>query len=136
MAPLRFACIPGCTRCCSRPGVVYLTESDLIRAAKFVGLSRELFEERYVCRSPHRLRLRPARRGQCPFLESAGCAIHPCKPVQCRLFPFWPELVSSPQAWAETARLCPGIGTGPVFRIGTALEIAHEMTTAYPALYE
>jgi Fe-S-cluster containining protein len=63
-----------------------------------------------------------------------GCSIHPAKPTQCRLFPFWPEIVSSLKAWRRTARLCPGIGQGPLIQIGTALETASEMEHAYPSL--
>lgn len=132
---LRFACQPGCTRCCQQEGFVYLSEEDLRRAARFVGLSAAQFERRYVYRTRYRMRFRKPRGRQCPFLLDGGCGIHPAKPTQCRLFPFWPELVSSSQAWRRTARFCPGIGQGPLIQIGTALETASEMEHAYPALY-
>jgi len=135
MGGLRFACRPGCTNCCRVPGFVYITERDLRRIASFLHISAGDFEARYVYRTRHRLRLRKPRRSQCYFLAADGCRIHPVKPTQCRLFPFWPELVEDRDVWRETAALCPGIGTGPVFQIGTALEIAAEMKRAYPALY-
>ncbi len=133
---LRFTCQPGCTRCCEVKGYVYLSESDLTRAAAYLGLSAAEFERRYVYRTRHLLRLRKPRHSQCHFLQNGGCAIHPAKPTQCRLFPFWPELVESRKAWRETARWCPGIGTGPLIQIGTALETAEAMREAYPSLYE
>lgn len=132
---LRFTCQPGCTRCCEQEGFVYLTEEDLRRAARYVGLGAAEFERRYVYRTRKRMRFRKPRGRQCPFLLDDGCSIHPAKPTQCRLFPFWPELVSSRQAWRRTARFCPGIGQGPLIQIGTALETASEMEHAYPALY-
>lgn len=135
MEHLRFACQRGCTRCCEQQGFVYLTEDDLRRAAKFLGLTPKQFESQYVYRTRHLLRLRKPRDRQCPFLLPDGCAIHSAKPTQCRLFPFWPELVQSRRAWTQTARLCPGIGQGPLIQIGTALETASEMEQAYPALY-
>lgn len=135
MEHLRFACQRGCTRCCEQQGFVYLTEDDLRRAAKFLGLTPKQFERQYVYRTRHLLRLRKPRHRQCPFLLPEGCAIHPAKPTQCRLFPFWPELVGSRRAWSRTARLCPGIGQGPLIQIGTALETASEMEQVYPALY-
>ncbi len=135
MDGLRFACLPGCTACCREPGFVYLTEDDLRRAAEFLGMSPAEFEARYVYRTRRRLRLRKPRGKQCPFLLEDGCRIHPAKPTQCRLYPFWPELVENRESWSEAARICPGIGTGPLFQIGTALEIADEMKRAYPALY-
>jgi Fe-S-cluster containining protein len=134
-AGLRFACQRGCTRCCEQDGFVYLTEDDLRRAAAFLGMSPQQFERRFVYRTPRRMRFRKPRGRQCPFLLADGCAIHPAKPTQCRLFPFWPELVSSSRAWRRTSRFCPGIGQGPLIQIGTALETASEMEHAYPDLY-
>lgn len=135
MEGLRFACQPGCTRCCNQPGFVYLTEDDLRRAAQFLGMPPRQFERQYVYRTRYRIRLRKPRGRQCPFLLDNGCQIHPVKPTQCRLYPFWPELVESKRAWSRAARLCPGIGQGPLIRIGTAVETASEMKHAYPALY-
>jgi len=135
MDGLRFACVPGCTNCRNVRGYVYLSESDLTRAAQFVGLSPAEFEARYVYRTKRRMRLRKPPDSQCPFLEQNGCRIHPAKPTQCRLFPFWPELVEDRAAWNAAATSCPGMGAGPLVQIGTALEIANEMRTAYPAMY-
>lgn len=132
---IRFACQPGCTKCCNVTGYVYLTEDDLVRAAKFVGLGAEEFERMYVIRFKRRLRLRKPKASQCHFLTAEGCRIHPVKPVQCRLYPFWPELVEDRKSWAREGKFCPGIGQGPLIQIGTACEIAAEMKRAYPPLY-
>jgi hypothetical protein len=132
---LRFECIPGCTNCCRQTGWVYLSPDDLPRAARFLGMSDQEFTARYVYRTRHRMRLRKPRGSQCHFLQEKGCAIHPAKPTQCRLFPFWPELVGHRKSWRATARHCPGIGKGPLIQIGVAVETAHQMRTAYPALY-
>lgn len=131
----RFACQPGCTRCCDQEGYVYLTEDDISRAAAFVGLSPAEFEHRYVYRTRHQRRLRKPRGRQCQFLESNGCAIHPAKPTQCRLFPFWPPLVKSRDRWRQTADWCPGIGQGPLIQIGEALERADEMERCFPGYF-
>jgi Fe-S-cluster containining protein len=141
MEHFRFACQPGCSACCEVKGYVYLTEDDLVRAAEHLGVPPEAFEQRYVYRTRHLLRLRKPRRAECHFLkkDSAGsglCSLHPNKPAQCRLFPFWPEIVETRQAWQRTAKMCPGLGKGPLIQIGRAVEIASEMRTAYPTLYE
>jgi len=136
---IRFECQPGCTKCCEVSGYVYLTEEDLARAARHLGLSAAEFEQRYVYRTKHMRRLRKPRspRGkQCHFLTAEGCRIHPVKPVQCRLFPFWPELVESRRDWAATGKWCPGIGKGPLIQITAAMETASEMKRAYPDHYE
>lgn len=127
----RFTCQPGCRRCCEVSGYVYLTAADVQRAARFLRLTPEEFESRYVYRTRHLRRLRKPRGRQCQFLNDSGCSIHPAKPVQCRLFPFWPDLVQNRNRWDETATWCPGIGQGPLIQIGTALEMAAELTTAF-----
>ena len=133
---LRFACQPGCTACCEQKGFVYLTESDLVRAAEFLGLSPADFERRYVFRTRNRMRLRVPRDASCHFLTASGCSIHPAKPTQCRIFPFWPELVGSRREWQKTARsYCPGMNQGPLIQIEAARAQAEEMRTAYPAMY-
>jgi Fe-S-cluster containining protein len=135
MDGLRFECQPGCTNCCRVKGFVYITENDLERAAAFLGMKPADFEQRYVYRTRHLLRLRKPRNSQCFFLRDYGCSIHPAKPTQCRLFPFWPELVENRDRWMETANSCPGIDRGELIQIGTAMEVASEMQRAYPAMY-
>ena len=135
MRSLRFACQPGCTKCCDVKGFVYLSENDLSRAAEFTGMTEEAFEAAYIVRYRHVIRLRKPLESQCHFLKDGGCSIHPAKPTQCRLFPFWPELVESPKHWNEAGQLCPGIGKGELVQIGTACEVASEMKQAYPHMY-
>lgn len=133
---LRFQCQPGCTACCEQKGFVYLTEGDLERAARFLGLTPEAFERKYVYRTKNRMRLRVPRESQCNFLRDGGCSIHPAKPTQCRIFPFWPELVESRREWQKTAQYCPGMGQGPLIQIEQARAEALEMREAYPEMYE
>ncbi|HYP13252.1 MAG TPA: YkgJ family cysteine cluster protein [Bryobacteraceae bacterium] len=135
MEGLRFECQKGCTNCCRVKGYVYLTEADLERAAAHLGMTPAEFEQRYVYRTKYLLRLRKPRDSQCFFLLDSACSIHSAKPTQCRVYPFWPELVENREEWDSAAQTCPGIGTGPLIQIGTALTRAAEMRTAYPALY-
>ena len=136
MKGLRFECQPGCTNCCTQQGFVYLTESDVTRIAKHLKLTAAEFERRYVYRTKRQLRLRVPRQVQCHFLLDGGCAIHPVKPAQCRIFPFWPELVDDKREWQRTASWCPGIGKGALVQIETAARLASEMREQYPAMYE
>jgi len=138
MTGLRFQCQAGCTRCCEQQGFVYLTAGDLIRIARYLGMAAREFERRFVYRTKHLLRLRVPRDRQCRFLENGGCSIHAVKPVQCRVFPFWPELVDAAGAkreWKKTAHWCPGIGQGELIQIESPRERAAEMRTAYPGMY-
>ena len=135
MHEFRFECQKGCTNCCEVDGFVYFTEEDLKKAARHVGMTAAAFEKKYIYRTRHLLRMRKPRGSQCHFLKDGGCGLHPDKPTQCRLFPFWPEVVETRQAWHRTAKSCPGIGKGPLIQIGTAVEVAHEMRVAYPTQY-
>jgi uncharacterized protein len=127
MMALRFECQPGCTNCCEQQGFVYLTEADLTRIAEYVGMQADEFERRYVYRTRHLLRLRVPRQQQCHFLRDGGCSIHAVKPVQCRVFPFWPELVDSKREWKKAAAYCPGMGQGKLVQIEAARELAAEL---------
>ncbi len=117
-------------------GFVYITEQDLKNAARYLEMTPADFERKYVYRTRHLLRLRKPRDRQCHFLLQGGCSIHPSKPTQCRLFPFWPEILESRRAWEKTGHRCPGIGKGLLIQIGTAHETASEMKLAYPTMYE
>jgi hypothetical protein len=117
-------------------GYVYFTEADIRNATRFLGVTKAAFEKQYIYRTAHQRRMRkPKGTAQCHFLKDGGCSIHPVKPVQCRLFPFWPELVGDRKQWRQTASFCPGIGKGELIQIGAALEQASEMMTAYPGFY-
>lgn len=134
-AALRFECQPGCTACCTQRGFVYLTESDIARAAAFLDITPAAFEGQYVFRTKHLRRLRISPETRCFFLQEGGCAIHAVKPTQCRIFPYWPELIESKREWQKTARFCPGIGKGPLIQIEAARAQGEEMRQAYPRLY-
>src|SRR5271169_5416748 len=127
---MRFSCQPGCTRCCTQKGWVYLSVEDVPRLAAFLGMSPGEFQRRYVYSTKRTLRLR-IRQGQCPFLKANGCSVHPAKPTQCRVFPFWPELIEDKKELAETAQWCPGIGKGDVVLVETLEQSAREMRKAY-----
>jgi len=104
--------------------------------AAFLGMTPSAFETCFVVRTRRTLRLRSPKRGHCHFLTPAGCSVHPVKPVQCRAYPFWPEILSSRERWLVEGAACPGIGTGHLYQISTALETAGHLRAAYPWQYE
>jgi Fe-S-cluster containining protein len=93
--------------------------------ARSLGLSYPAFLRTYAWRTDQGWSLRekekPNEHGwDCVFLDrdsqpgKALCSIHAVRPRQCRTFPFWPEILASRRAWQKTARLCEGIGRGPL----------------------
>jgi uncharacterized protein len=135
LAGFRFECQPGCSACCEMEGEVYLTEQDLTRIAAHLSLDSGDFESKYVHRTARHLRLRKPPDRQCLFHRDKRCSIHVVKPVQCRVFPYWPEIIESAETWNETALRCPGMNQGPLIQIETAREVAAEMLCAYPNMY-
>lgn len=54
-------------------------------------------------------------------LVRRGCSIYSVRPLQCRVWPFWPEIVASREGWALAGKRCHGIDQGRLF---TEAEIA------------
>ena len=132
---MRFECQPGCTKCCDKEGWVYVTNDDIARIADYLRMAPQEFEKRHVYRTKFRARLRIPRRANCTFLKDGGCSIHAVKPVQCRTFPYWPELISDAHEWHRAGAWCPGIGKGPLVNIELAQAQADEMRAAHPFCY-
>jgi Fe-S-cluster containining protein len=132
---MRFECQAGCTKCCEQQGFVYLTEEDILRLAEYLGTPVDKFESRYVYRTKNQRRLRVPRHAQCEFLGEGGCSVHAAKPLQCRAFPYWPELVGNKKNWTKTGTWCPGIGKGELVNIQLAREVAAEMKAGHVGLY-
>lgn len=133
---LRFQCQSGCTRCCDKEGWVYVTDGDVLRISAYLGMSLADFEQNFIYRTKRTARLRVPKNANCTFLSEGGCSIHEVKPVQCRTFPFWPELLGSRREWHLTGDWCPGIGQGKLVNIEVAQAQADEMVEAYPFFYE
>ncbi len=89
---LRYTC-SRCGNCCRWAGYVRLTADEVAAIAAHLGLSVELFVERYTRLPDDRqnLSLIENAAGHCIFLTDEGaCLVQAVKPRQCRLFPnFW-----------------------------------------------
>lgn len=99
-------------------------EPEAIR--RFLGLSARWFRRRYLTRDgSDGLGIRLGADGRCPFLgPDMRCTIYPVRPVQCRTYPWWPELVERRGDWQAESRRCEGMNRGavvPVVRIERAL---------------
>ncbi len=111
---LFFECV-GCGRCCrGEPGAIWFTPEEGCAIAASLGISFEDFLASRVTSVGGRPSIREHRNGDCIFLdpERQRCRIYAVRPVQCRLFPFWPSVLVSPERWAAHARSCPGMNRG------------------------
>lgn len=111
---LCFSCL-GCGRCCrGEPGCVWITEDEIKKIAEFLSLKEGEFLSRYTYRIDERVSFREKRNGECVFYDSESnrCTIYKVRPLQCRLFPFWPSLMVCEENWEREKLRCPGIGEG------------------------
>ena len=125
--PLRFECT-GCGRCCIGGGEyhVFLTDDAAETIRQHLQLSRAWFRRRYLRHLPDGDQVAAmGKDGRCIFLgKDNGCKVYDARPVQCRTYPFWPEVVNSRTSWTREAKRCEGIDRGkvvPLSRIRKAL---------------
>lgn len=128
---LFFSCVK-CGACCSgAPGYVWLNRGEGEAIAEFLDISREEFFSTYARRVDERYSLKEQSSGDCIFLqrEPAGCAVYGVRPLQCRTWPFWPNILLQKTFWDRTAESCPGMNRGSFHsaeEIRSIVEQAHE----------
>jgi Fe-S-cluster containining protein len=113
---IKFQC-QRCSRCCAhteeRNRRILLSDLDLSRIEKNIGLKREEFAEPIQDSHPFRFLMRMVD-GKCIFLnEDKTCKIYEFRPLICRCFPFWIERKGNLFEFKASPD-CPGIGKGNV----------------------
>ena len=120
---LFFSCV-RCGRCCrGEPGSVWLSPGELEAIAGHLRIGSEAFLKDFAIERRGRISLRERPNWDCVMYrgESARCGIYNVRPLQCRLFPFWPSILRTRRGWLERSKDCPGMGRG---RFWSAEEIA------------
>jgi len=117
---LRFECT-GCRQCCGgSPGYVWLSKLDIDDLSPSLGLSVDDFIASYCKKvrteQGYAISLRETRDYSCIFLGEQGCDIYAHRPIQCRTYPFWDEILTGPDAWQREGDSCPGIDAGRLHR--------------------
>jgi len=114
---LSFSCTQ-CGNCCSgEPGYVWATKEEVRRISEFLGRTDGWLDKKHLRRVGLRYSLTERPDGDCVFLKrengKAMCSIYPVRPLQCRTWPFWNNLLASRKGWDETAaEKCPGMNQG------------------------
>ena len=123
---IRFRCT-DCGACCTgAAGKVEVTDTEIARIATFLNMDESSFRTRYVRQVDGRGSLTERSNGDCDLFVDGRCSIHPVKPAQCRLYPFWVHNMRSEQAWERTCAECPGIGEGRFYPEEEILELLDE----------
>lgn len=101
-----------CGNCCTgAPGYVWLKGDEALKIAGYIGMDVEEFMLTKARLVRSRYSLKELKSGDCIFFqrESVRCDIYEVRPVQCRTFPFWEELLLKQSFWEKTGEDCPGI---------------------------
>jgi Fe-S-cluster containining protein len=119
---LHFECMQ-CGRCCAGPseGYIWVTRAEVKLIADFLKMTEAQLRRKYLKRVGLRTTIIEHRSTRdCIFLQkSAGqkrCVIYSVRPNQCRTWPFWPSNLKSPYTWNETAKKCPGVNRGRLYK--------------------
>ena len=84
-----FKCL-NCGACCRQSGYVRLLKNEPDIIAAYLSMDVRSFIDKFtiLTRDRQALSLKDKENGECIFLSSKGCNIHPVKPQQCREFPW------------------------------------------------
>lgn len=107
---LTFKCT-GCGACCTgSPGYVWLKEDDITRLTKFLEVDRETLLSKYCRKIGNRYSLiEDSKTYDCVFLKENKCSLYNARPKQCRVYPFWDEVIKSKKDWDSEVHHCEGI---------------------------
>jgi len=128
---LHFTCTQ-CGNCCTGgPGYVWISKEEIVRLAEFLQTTPESVVEKYCRKVDGRFSLKERRTSEglydCVFLKeqpfSTGgiastkkaCSVYSVRPLQCRTWPFWPEILSTREGWKRAGKRCHGIDQGNRF---------------------
>jgi uncharacterized protein len=115
---LKFQC-QGSGKCCTSHGeygFVFLTLEDRQRFAKHLNITTRKFTKEYCEQRSGVWHLKEEEgKPDCMFLKKKQCTVYEARPVQCRTWPFWSEVLN-PKAWKkDVVSFCPGIGKGRLY---------------------
>ncbi len=99
-----------CGKCCLGYGGTYISDNDILRIAKFLNITENIFKENYCCKSGQKFVLGQKKNGYC-ILWDQVCTIHSVKPEMCRAWPFINALKADISNWKIMGTACPGIQT-------------------------
>lgn len=99
-----------------------MTRKDIAAIATHLHISLDQMMKQYVRRVGLRYSLIEKKPGNdCIFLHRTDkgiqCEIYPVRPVQCRTWPFWPEVIKSPDTWNQAATHCQGMNKGRLYSV-------------------
>jgi len=122
-AGLHFQC-QGCGRCCSGPneGFIWVEPEEIELIADFLKIPERQLRQQYLKHHGFRTTIieNPVTK-DCIFLKlidgKKQCLIYSVRPNQCRIWPFWPNNLVSPDNWNKAAQKCAGVNNGKLYNL-------------------
>ena len=102
-----FSC-QRCGECCKGYGGTYLSEADIDRIRRFLGMKRELFIRDFCQMSGGKYLIVQGEGGYCKLWDQT-CTIHVVKPRMCRRWPYIKSILVDVGNWRAMAASCPGM---------------------------
>ena len=99
-----------CGQCCYGEGGVFLKKEEIGPISRFLGISKEIFLERYCEKRNGKDYISSGDDNYCVFFDKGKqCLIHTVKPERCSSWPFYPALLDDEDNWRLAQDACPGI---------------------------
>jgi len=99
-----------CGECCKGRGGIRVVEDEIKAMARYLKLKEEEFIKRYCVKRRGNYYIKEKEDLSCIFLDRNGkCLVHPCKPLPCKLWPYWRGLLNSKLDWQALMSFCPGL---------------------------
>jgi len=107
---LRFSC-GQCGNCCTgSPGYVWMTVDEMKIMALELAMEFDDFTSQYIRKINESYSLIEKANGDCVFWKKhLGCLVYKSRPIQCKTYPFWPEITNDRKKWKLEAKECLGI---------------------------
>ena len=126
---LQFQC-QGSGKCCTSHGeygFVFLTLEDRQRFANYLKITTRSFTKNYCEKKSGVWHLKEEKgKPDCIFLKNKQCSVYHARPVQCRTWPFWPEVLNA-KAWKkDVVSFCPGIEKGKIHTADEIRQVAQQ----------
>ena len=121
---VRFEC-QRCLSCCSgEPGRVVVSDEEASAIRNFLEEKAPRLLPGALVPFGEGFEIPENKDGTCRFLDK-NCLIYPVRPLQCKAFPFWFDLMRSEKKWKQAVRSCPGIGKGRLYTKAEILDLLH-----------
>ncbi|MCH9621603.1 MAG: hypothetical protein S4CHLAM20_10270 [Chlamydiia bacterium] len=107
---LKFKCT-GCGACCTgSPGYVWLEDQDIENLKRHLKMTKEELIKKYCRQIGDKISLiEDSKTYDCIFLKENKCSLYGARPKQCRVYPFWNDVMKNKKTWDNEANHCEGI---------------------------